>query len=87
MSEVSTGTIDGSEVIDRKLEIAKVNTADIPETVGPVETNKGRIIESDDLLFYTDRRGPGAFTKLLIEVGKRFLAHRTTAPFNLVIKK
>lgn len=40
---------------------------DQPEIVGTVETNKGRGIKSDDLLFYTDRRGPEAFTKLLIE--------------------
>jgi len=46
---------------------AKIDQVNQSEKEGLVETNRGRIIESDDLLFYTDRRGPEAFTKLLVE--------------------
>ena len=54
-------------VIYDETETAEVDAANKPEIIGSVETNKGRVIESDDLLFYTDRRGAEAFTKLLIE--------------------
>ena len=56
-----------ASVIYDEPEIAKADIVNKPEIIGTVETNKGREIKADDLLFYTDRRGPEAFTKLLIE--------------------
>lgn len=67
MSEAPAGVVGESEVAVTEPEIANAEAVRKPEIIGTVETNKGREVKADDLLCFSDRRGPDFFAKILVE--------------------